>query len=378
MPSRPRAAIVAHVFRARNGRVCSRPYSANVPTVRAGVLAQVGRDDAERVAQVVGAAHQRAAGVDRDAEPLVRVERQRVGALHTPVARGQRRIEHAEGAVGTVDVEPEPLGGGDFARARRAGRSRRCSRFPPSPPAARASRRPPGRQRSRRAARPRRDARPAAAPAGWSPSRARAARARAARSCAPRRARRQRGAGRPRARPGARRAPRRPRRGRGRRPGRRSSPRMPRWSGARRPARAGTRPAPPASARPCARGERRRGRPHTTLGFIAAAVSDASTPASAGGELTQPKKAGCPLPIACGSTSRVIVLPAPRARSARPAAAGRAAPRADRRAAAARPALPAAPRGGRRPRRSARGRYAGTRPGRRCRAAGSGSLTPAA
>ena len=114
MPSRPRAAIVAHVFRARNGRVCSRPYSAKRAHLRARALAQVWRDDAERLAQVVGAAHQRAAGVDRDAEPLVRVERQRVGALHAPVARGQRRVEHAEGAIGAIDVEPEPLGGGDF------------------------------------------------------------------------------------------------------------------------------------------------------------------------------------------------------------------------------------------------------------------------
>ena len=44
----------------------------------------------------------------------MRVECQRVGSLNAPVARGQRRIEHAEGAVGPVDVEPEPLGGGDF------------------------------------------------------------------------------------------------------------------------------------------------------------------------------------------------------------------------------------------------------------------------
>jgi len=43
----------------------------------------------------------------------VRVERQRVGALHASVARDQRRVEHAEGAVGPIDMEPEPLGGGD-------------------------------------------------------------------------------------------------------------------------------------------------------------------------------------------------------------------------------------------------------------------------
>ncbi len=111
IPSRPRAAIVAQVFSALNGRVCSNPYSAKVPTGRVGVLAQVGRDQAERVAQVVAAAHQRAARVDRDAQPLVRVERERVGALHAAVARRERRVEHPEGAVGAVHVEPEPLRG---------------------------------------------------------------------------------------------------------------------------------------------------------------------------------------------------------------------------------------------------------------------------
>ena len=54
----------------------------------------------------------------------MRVERRRVGALHAPVARGQRRVEHAERAVGPVDVEPELLGGGDFGeRAERVDRA---------------------------------------------------------------------------------------------------------------------------------------------------------------------------------------------------------------------------------------------------------------
>src|SRR5439155_15611961 len=46
---------------------------------RAGILAQVWWDEAERVAQVVAAPHERAAGIDRNAEPLVRVEGQRGG-----------------------------------------------------------------------------------------------------------------------------------------------------------------------------------------------------------------------------------------------------------------------------------------------------------
>ena len=48
---------------------------------------------------------------------------------------------------------------------------------------------------------------------------------------------------------------------------------------------------------------------------MAAAASDANTPASEGGGLTQPKKAGCPFPIANGNTSRAIV-PASGPRSA--------------------------------------------------------------
>ena len=44
--------------------------------------------------------------------------------------------------------------------------------------------------------------------------------------------------------------------------------------------------------------------PATTLGFIAAAASEATIPAGEGGGLTQPKNAGWPLPMACGRTSR--------------------------------------------------------------------------
>ena len=41
------------------------------------------------------------------------VEHQRVGSFHAPVAGRDRRVEHAERAVGAVDVEPELLGGRD-------------------------------------------------------------------------------------------------------------------------------------------------------------------------------------------------------------------------------------------------------------------------
>ena len=82
---------------------------------------------------------------------------------------------------------------------------------------------------------------------------------------------------------------------------------MPRSSAGRRPARAGSRPAPPASARRSAPGERRRGRPTRRSGSSLPPASDANTPASEGGELTHPKNAGCPFPIANGSTSPAIV-----------------------------------------------------------------------
>jgi hypothetical protein len=81
--------------------------------LRAGVLAQIGRNGAERLAQVVGAAHERAARVDGNAEPLVRVEDERVRPLHAAVAGGDGRVEHAEAPVRPVDVEPQPLGGRD-------------------------------------------------------------------------------------------------------------------------------------------------------------------------------------------------------------------------------------------------------------------------
>ena len=45
------------------------------------------------------------------------VENQRVGPLHAAVARRDRRVEHAERAVGAVDVEPEALRGRDIGES---------------------------------------------------------------------------------------------------------------------------------------------------------------------------------------------------------------------------------------------------------------------
>src|SRR5215211_918834 len=77
-----------------------------------------------------------------------------------------------------------------------------------------------------------------------------------------------------------------------------------------------SRPAPGACGKPTSSASQRttvRSRwtsawsPETTLGFIAAAASEAMTPAGEGGGFTQPKKAGWPLPMACGRTSRNAV-----------------------------------------------------------------------
>ena len=134
-----------------------------------------------------------------------------------------RRVEHAERAVGAVDVEPEALRGRDVGErvervdhasvdgAGRADEQRRHG-------AARAIRGDRGAQRGR--------VEPAsgrAAPRASPRCRGRAAPARAARSYGPRPARRRRAAGRRRGRRDARRGRRPPARDRERRRGRRSS-----------------------------------------------------------------------------------------------------------------------------------------------------------
>jgi hypothetical protein len=46
----------------------------------------------------------------------VRVENQRVGLFHAAVTGRDRWVEHAERAVGAVDVEPEALRGRDVSQ----------------------------------------------------------------------------------------------------------------------------------------------------------------------------------------------------------------------------------------------------------------------
>src|SRR2546421_333034 len=67
------------------------------------------RDETERLTQQRAVADQHGAALDGNRQPLVRVERDRVGALETRVLRAQRARENAERAVRAVDVEPQVL-----------------------------------------------------------------------------------------------------------------------------------------------------------------------------------------------------------------------------------------------------------------------------
>ena len=84
------------------------------------VLMDVGRVDAEALGQPAGVADQHAADGERHVQPLVRVERDRVGPLDPGEQRPQLGDQHRRRSVGAVDVEPEVLG------------LDRCRRAPPS------------------------------------------------------------------------------------------------------------------------------------------------------------------------------------------------------------------------------------------------------
>src|SRR5712691_11961967 len=76
------------------------------PRLPAEALALLGAEirghEAERLAQHDAVAHEHRAALDGDGEPLVRVQRERIGALQARVARRSGGIEDAEAAVGTV------------------------------------------------------------------------------------------------------------------------------------------------------------------------------------------------------------------------------------------------------------------------------------
>ena len=67
-----------------------------------------------------------AAALHRHRQPLVRVERERVGALQPGVGGATAGSSDADRAVGAVDVEPQALGRAEVGQLGRAGRWRRC------------------------------------------------------------------------------------------------------------------------------------------------------------------------------------------------------------------------------------------------------------
>ena len=81
------------------------------------VAVEVVRVDGERPFQPGPVADQHAAALHRLVQPLVRIERHRVGALDPGQRRPPRGGECGEAPVGRVDVQPEPFGGTDVGQA---------------------------------------------------------------------------------------------------------------------------------------------------------------------------------------------------------------------------------------------------------------------
>ena len=93
--------------------------------------AQVLGDEAERVAQVVGAAAEERRAVNRREEPLVRVDAERVGPLPAGEERPQLRAHGGAPGVGGVDVQPGaglPAAVGELRHGVDRGRRRRPDR----------------------------------------------------------------------------------------------------------------------------------------------------------------------------------------------------------------------------------------------------------
>ena len=74
-----------------------------------GDVAQVVGGDLEGEAQTVGVAHEQRATFERLEEPLVRIERHGVGALHPRERRAPPVGQDGEAAVGGVDVQPQAV-----------------------------------------------------------------------------------------------------------------------------------------------------------------------------------------------------------------------------------------------------------------------------
>ena len=261
MPERPRAAMVAHVLRARKGLVCSSSISANVPTAASVSWRRYGAmrlNASRRSSPCCTSAQPASTGTPSH---LWGSKNQRVEPLHAAVAARDRWVEHAERAVGAVDVEPEVLRWVATSASASSGsiwpaltvpaeRNKQCRQ--------RAG--PRDRRQSTRAAQWRRAGLPPAAPLALLCCRGQAAPGHAARSYGSQSEHRQPAAGRRRGHHDGRHGRPPPARDFERPPSRRSSRPTRRWSAGRRPVRAGSPPARPASAPPHARGGRRRDR----------------------------------------------------------------------------------------------------------------------
>ena len=96
---------------ARPMRVSCRPWSEKLTSLvgrRARPAGSRGAiSNARRSAWPV--AHEHAAALERLVEPLVRVERDRVGELDAPAARAAALGQRREAAVGPVDVQPDAV-----------------------------------------------------------------------------------------------------------------------------------------------------------------------------------------------------------------------------------------------------------------------------
>src|SRR5260370_42656606 len=68
---------------------------------------EVGRNELVSVLQQRALPDDGAAGADGDGEPLVRIERDRVGALQPRVPAREAGVECPEAALGAVPVQPE-------------------------------------------------------------------------------------------------------------------------------------------------------------------------------------------------------------------------------------------------------------------------------
>src|SRR5260221_8508999 len=70
---------------------------------------QVRRHQAEGLAQQLPLAHNGATALNRGRQPLVGVQRYRVGAFEAREERRDLLVENAERAIGPIDVQPEAL-----------------------------------------------------------------------------------------------------------------------------------------------------------------------------------------------------------------------------------------------------------------------------